>query len=127
MKTTITELDSAISAVLSDYMESTTAKINSLTSVSSEKLRKKFSETAPVGHRKKLKKSFRVDKRKIGGISEVHTVYSTEYRLLHLVENGHLTRNGTTRTKAAGFVKKAVDEIIPEYEKAVEKAVASND
>ena len=127
MKINVTELHSALSAVLSDYIESTTQKLNRLTGISAEALRKRLNETAPVGSRKKLRRSFKDNVHIVGGINEIHTVYSTEYRLLHLVENGHLTRNGTTRTKGAHFVAKAVDEIIPEYENAVVKAVEGND
>lgn len=127
MNISVGELGDALNEILSEYTESTTDTLNTLTGTTAESLRKRLNETSPVGSRKKMRRSFRTDAKVIGGISKICTVYSTEYRLLHLVENGHLTRNGTTRTKAAGFVKKAVDEIIPEYEKAVEKAVASND
>lgn len=127
MNISVGEFGSALDDILSEYMESTTDALNALTDTTAETLRKRLSDTSPVGARKKMRRSFRKDVKIVGGISKICTVHSSEYRLLHLVENGHLTRDGITRTKAAGFIKKAVDEIIPEYEKAVEKAVGSND
>lgn len=53
------------------------------------------------------------------GIEYVWYVKGSEYRLSHLLENGHATRNGG-RTKAFHFIKNATDPIIANYIKAVE-------
>ncbi len=53
------------------------------------------------------------------GIEYVWYVKGSEYRLSHLLENGHATRNGG-RTKAFRFIKNATDPIVANYIKAVE-------
>lgn len=49
-------------------------------------------------------------------------VKAPDYRLSHLLENGHATRNGG-RTKAFHFIKNASDPIIESYIKAVERVI----
>lgn len=44
------------------------------------------------------------------------------HRLTHLLVHGHATKDGG-RTKADPFLQKALDRVLPEYEKAVEEAV----
>lgn len=119
------ELDEQLSDILNEYAKNVTDKVNALTETTARSLQRELAASAPVGKRKKLKKSFKISKEKLGGISLKATVHSTEYRLLHLVENGHLTRDGTSRSQASHFIQKAVEKTIPEFEKAVEKAVKS--
>lgn len=119
------DFDVQLSEILGDYEKDLTEQLNELTETTSDALKRKLGQTAPVGYRKKLKKSFRVSKEKGSGIAYRNVkaiVYSTEYRLLHLVENGHVKKNGG-RTRASHFVAKAVDEIIPKYEKGAEEVV----
>ena len=49
-------------------------------------------------------------------------VKAPDYRLTHLLVHGHATVNGG-RTKADPFLHNAVDEVLPEYERAVEEAI----
>lgn len=49
-------------------------------------------------------------------------VKAPDHRLTHLLVHGHATKNGG-RTPANPFLKNALDEILPEYERAVEEAV----
>ena len=49
-------------------------------------------------------------------------VKAPDHRLTHLLVHGHATRNGG-RTKANPFLKNALDDVLPEYERAVEEAV----
>lgn len=58
----------------------------------------KLKQTSPRGHRKtnKYKDGWDYKENKKGG----YTVYNeTNYRLTHLLEKGHATRNGRRRTK----------------------------
>lgn len=121
------DFDEQLNDILEEYSTSLTSKLNSLTEKTAKELKDEFGRTAPKGKRKKLYKSFVITKEKLAGMSIKATVHSTEYRLLHLVENGHLTRNGKDKTKAYHFMQKATDKIIPQYETAVERAVSSND
>lgn len=49
----------------------------------------------------------------------------TDYRLTHLLENGHLTRNGTSRTRAFPHIEPTRDvlekEVVQNIENALEK------
>ena len=44
------------------------------------------------------------------------------HRLTHLLVHGHATKDGG-RTKADPFLKNALDEVLPEYEKDVKEAL----
>lgn len=123
------DFDEQLSDILEDYTSNLTQKLNSLTATTAKELKAELSRTAPVGKRKKnkLKNSFLVTTEKLAGMNIKATVHSSEYRLLHLVENGHLKRNGQGKTRASHFIAKATDKIIPEYETNVERAVRDND
>ena len=45
-----------------------------------------------------------------------------DHRVTHLLVKGHATRNGG-RTKADPFLRNALDQVLPEYEKAVEESL----
>lgn len=122
------DFDKQLEEILADeYGDNLTSKLNALTEKTANELKKEFSATAPEGKRRKLKKSFLITKEKLAGLSIKATVHSSEYRLLHLVENGHVTRNGSTRSRASHFMQKATDKILPQYESAIERTVGGND
>lgn len=56
------------------------------------------------------------------GAGYIWYVKSPHYRLSHLLENGHATRNGG-RTHATHFIKNASDPIIESYIKSVEEVI----
>lgn len=116
-------LYTSLSRILNDYTQTVTDKVNNVTDKTAKALKKEIAATSPVGYRGKLKKSWRIKKEKVGGIDLRETIHSTEYRLVHLVEKGHVTKHGTSRARAYHFMAKAVDKIIPDYEKAVEEAI----
>lgn len=81
--------------------------------------------TAPVGNRHKhyrdsitSKKLEETDK----SVTQVWYVKGSDYRLSHLLENGHALRNGG-RTRATRFIKNASDPILESYIKAVEEVI----
>lgn len=122
MNTTINNLDSAIEDILEDYSTNITDAVNEQTEKAAEQLRKDISADAPVktGNQKK---SWRVTKKKIAGLDLLAIVHSTDYRKVHLLENGHLTRNGVTRTKATRYVSKNEEKIIEQYQRDVATAI----
>lgn len=92
---------------------------------SMNQLVKDTKSTAPVGKRKKhyrdsisSKKIFENDR----SIAYLWYVKGSDYRLSHLLENGHALRNGG-RTTGTHFIKKASDPILEQYVKAVEGVI----
>lgn len=115
-------LDTAISETLESYATDITETVNELTLKAANELKKDISADAPVKTGKQ-KKSWRVTKEKLAGMSIVAVVHSTDYRKVHLLENGHLTRNGTTRTKPIRYVSTNEEKIVKQYEQDVVKAI----
>ena len=68
----------------------------------------------------KQRNSWRLQEEVIGGIDVKETAYSKDYRKTHLLESGHLVRDGTTRrgrleTSAYHFVEAGVREVVDNY------------
>ena len=115
-------LDTAIYETLESYATDITETVNELTLKAANELKKDISADAPVKTGKQ-KKSWRVTKEKLAGMSIVAVVHSTDYRKVHLLENGHLTRNGTTRTKPIRYVSTNEEKIVKQYEQGVVEAI----
>lgn len=107
--------DEALANVLNDYATDLRAAINADTEAAAQKLRKAIQAEAPVKTGKQ-KKSWRITKEYLGGVDLKTVVHSTDYRKVHLLENGHLTRNGKTRTRATHYVSSNAERIMKEYE-----------
>ena len=85
--------------------------------------------TAPVGKRNKHYKdsitSKVLHKRNVGygqTYRELWYVKGPDYRLSHLLNNGHALRNGD-RYQGTNFIGKAYDEVTINYIKAMEEAI----
>ena len=111
-----------LSDTLTDFSKNLYTKLDEISESTANTLKKDISQNSPIGSREKLRKSWKIAKGSFAGLTHRFTIHSSEYRILHLVENGHVMRNGK-RLEGSHFMKKAADKIIPEYEKAVEKAV----
>ena len=65
------------------------------------------------------------DYKKSWGIQKVDDGYvvrnKKEYRLTHLLEKGHVTRDGKSRTKAQPHIEPAEEKAIKEFEKRIEE------
>ena len=48
---------------------------------------------------------------------------STDYQLTHLLEHGHITRNGTDRTQAKPHIRPAEEKLIRDFLRDVEGAI----
>lgn len=122
MNTTINNLDEAIADILEDYSTAITNAVNEQTEKSADRLKKDVAADSPVKTGKQ-KKSWRVTKEKVAGLDLKAIVHSTDYRKVHLLENGHLTRDGVTRTKPIRYVSTNEEKIIKQYEQAVATAI----
>lgn len=122
MNTTINNLDEAIADILEDYSTAITNAVNEQTEKAANQLKKDIAADSPVKTGKQ-KKSWRVTKEKVAGLNLKAIVHSTDYRKVHLLENGHLTRDGVTRTKPIRYVSTNEEKIIKQYEQAVATAI----
>lgn len=116
------ELDDALADVLTNYATNLREAINADTEAAAQRLKKAISADAPVKSGKQ-KKSWRITREYLGGIDLKTVVHSTDYRKVHLLENGHLTRNGMTRTKPTHYVSSNAEKIIKEYEEIVAETI----
>lgn len=120
----ITDLGEAITQELTLYHQDITEKVDKLSEATIKQLANVTRATAPTGHRGEFKKSIsskRLVKKKTGS-TYVWYVKAPNHRLTHLLVHGHETRDGE-RTAANPFLQNAVNEILPEYEAAVERTL----
>lgn len=117
-------LQDAIRRELTVYSENLTEAVNAAGEQAVKKLVKRTKATAPVGVRGTFKKN--ISSKEIESVSGmkkyVWHVKAPDHRLTHLLVHGHVTPTGG-RTRANPFLKNALAEVLPEYEKAVEEAV----
>ena len=123
------QLDSALKEILETYATDVLNCVNVESEKAAQQLVKITKATAPVGTRRKKHykryitysedPSFRG---KFVGKTYIWHVKSPEYRLTHLLINGHATRNGG-RTKANPFLHNAVDTVAETYERKVVEAI----
>lgn len=125
MAITIEELDEEISNVLTMYSDDITNQIKAATESSMKELVKVTKATAPVGrskhHYRDSIKSKTVDNdyRKF---SKLWYVDGSDYRLTHLLNDGHALRDGG-RYEGTQFLDKAEDLVIKKYERTVEDII----
>jgi hypothetical protein len=116
-------LGKAIAEQLELYHEDVTRRVNSLSEKAAKDLVKKTKATAPkrTGSFKKniasklLRKGF-------NGDTYVWYVKAPDYRITHLLVHGHANRGGG-RTPGNPFLKNAMSEVLPDYEKGIEEAL----
>lgn len=121
----IGQLGDAIDRELTLYSSNVIDGIKKQAQKSMKQLVDDTKATAPVGHRTKhyrdsikSKKIFESDR----GITYVWHVQGSNYRLSHLLENGHALRDGG-RVEGTHFIQKASDPILNNFIKAVEEVI----
>jgi hypothetical protein len=121
----IDNLNEAIINSLEEYNLNATEDIKKLTNEAMKNLVKDTKQTAPVGKRRKHYKS-NITSKKLSesqyGISKLWYVKGSDYRLTHLLNNGHALRNGG-RYPGTNFLGRAVDKIVPEYIEQIEEVL----
>lgn len=120
----VADLGTAISQELTLYHQEVNEKIDAASEEAVKALVKKTKATAPVGKRNSYRKKIagKLLKKTANGSTYVWYVKAPDYRLTHLLVHGHATKDGG-RTKADPFLKNALDQVLPDYEKKVEEAI----
>ena len=121
----VEQLSEAINNELTIYSKAIIDGIKKEAKKSMSELVKTTKATAPVGKRKKhykdnikSKKTEETDRK----VNYTWYVDGPDYRLSHLLENGHATKNGG-RVAGTHFIKNASDPILERYVKAVEEVI----
>ena len=121
----IDSLSDAINRELTIYSQEVTEKIKKEAKSSMKELVKKTKETAPVGKRDKHYRDS-ISSRKVRendrGAEYQWYVDGPDYRLSHLLENGHALKDGG-RVEGTHFIANASEPILAEFERKVEEAV----
>ena len=120
----VTDLGDAITQELTLYHEDVINRVDKISDASIKQLAKLTRATAPVGNRGDFRKSISskcLVKKKTGS-TYVWYVKSPNHRLTHLLVHGHATKDGG-RTRGDPFLKNAVDQVLPEYEAAIERTL----
>lgn len=130
----VDQLSAALERELTLYSEEVNAQLEAATVEAMNDLVKKTKETAPKDtgrFRRNITsdvKQFEKARRKAHGGFHGKVVKSTwyvkapDYRLTHLLVKGH-AKAGGGRVEGDPFLKNALDEVLPAYEKAVEEAI----
>lgn len=121
------DIDKAIAQALKDYSDEVVSRVNEAGRESMDKLVKITRSTAPRGVRRRYWKS--IASKEITNATGVKKfvwyVKAPEYRLTHLLVHGHATPTGD-RTEANPFLQNALDQVLPEYEKAIREAITGD-
>ena len=113
----VDQLSEAINQELTLYSNEVISGVKKQAKISMDQLVRETKATAPVGHRNKhYKDSIRSKKQSENdrSVSYLWYVDGSDYRLSHLLENGHALRNGG-RYAGTRFISNALDPILEEY------------
>jgi hypothetical protein len=120
----VSELGGEIDRQLTIYSERINEGIRQEAENSLKALIKETKATAPVGNRQKHYRDSISGKyiRNRWNTKAIWYVKGSDYRLSHLLENGHAKRGGG-RVEGTHFIQKATDPILEQYLKAVEEVI----
>lgn len=125
MSTPIDQLTDAINNELTIYSQHIIDGIKEEAKKSMKELVRQTKATAPVGKRKRhYKNSITSKKTEETDRAVTYTWYvkGSNYRLSHLLENGHALRNGG-RTTGTHFIQNASEPILEQYLEAVREVI----
>ena len=107
----VNELSGLIERELTAYSKGSTETVKNAVRESASEIKNEISSQAPVGKSGKYAKSWRTKKTAETDTSVTYTVYANKdgYRLAHLLEFGHATRNGG-RTSGKPHIKPAEEK-----------------
>jgi hypothetical protein len=127
IKVNIDGLASAVAKELKLYDKGVMEAIRKQTDKSMRQLVQETKGTAPVGHRKKHYRdsiSSMVTQSSYRFYERTWYVRGADYRLSHLLNNGHQLRDGG-RYPGTKFITKASVSVIHDYEEAIKEILAN--
>lgn len=119
------QLSDAIQTELKNYTDDVIKGIKNESKRAMDNLVSRTKATAPVGKRRKhYRDSITSKQTKNTPLQAIYTwfVKGSDYRLSHLLNNGHALRNGG-RYAGTSFITKAYNAIEKDYEEAVERVI----
>lgn len=121
------DLGAAIANELTTYHKDIVERVNESGRAAVKRLVTLTKAKAPVGERGSFKKNIASQEKDAGNGMKTFTWYvkAPDHRLTHLLVHGHATKDGG-RTKGDPFLANALDQVLPEFEKDIEEAVAND-
>lgn len=126
-KVSIDGLSAAIAKELEAYDKSVNEGIRKAVDRSMRQLVQETKGTAPVGHRHKHYRdsiTSKVTNTSLRAYEKTWYVKGPDYRLSHLLNNGHMLRNGD-RYPGTGFITKASVSVLHDFEEAIKEVCAN--
>ena len=121
----IDKLADAVAEELTLYDKQVSEALRKQTDKSMRQLVQETKGTAPVGHRKKHYRdsiSSKTTKDSYREYEKTWYVKGSDYRLSHLLNNGHALRDGG-RYEGTQFITKAAVSVIKDYEEAIREVL----
>lgn len=121
----VQELNDAIQNALESYNQAIVKSLKVNTTRAMKDLVRTTKATAPVGKRSKHYRDSIVSKtlrETRYGISLLWYVKGSDYRLSHLLNNGHALKDGG-RYPGTNFIGKATDEVVAKYLAQIEEEI----
>lgn len=123
---TIDNFDNTLQEILNEYKGEIANSVKKITHEVSKEFKDNTRRDAPRGKRKKFYKNIAIKKIREtpSGATDMWYVKDPEYRLTHLIKNGHQTRNGG-RTKSNDFIDKNYIIAEKDFEEKIKEVIAN--